>query len=109
METTIQFAMASKDWTTKHIRKKVSVTGSACRQTDHMAELQVIVGAMNTVGVGSRQAQEIKKVVNDKANLKSRGKVANADKGQAITRVLKRGYAKTKVEKGAVAQVRYGG
>lgn len=98
--------MARKDWTTKDIRKHVSVTESENRETDHVPELQVIVQAMNEVGVGSQQAKEIKDVANEEANLKSRGIVANAKKGQATTAMLQRGYAKTQVEKETLEEVR---
>ena len=46
--------MARKDWVTGEIRKQVSVTEAANRQTDHKAELQVFKAAANNVGAGQR-------------------------------------------------------
>lgn len=100
--------MASKHWKTEDIRKQVSVTDAPTRNTDHVAELQVFTAAANSVGVGSRQIQEVAQVANKESNLCSRGRVANKRKGQDMTHILKKGHADTKSEYSTLKTVRKG-
>eukprot|EP01080_Neovahlkampfia_damariscottae_P012377 gene12377-6045_t len=93
-----------KTYKTSDIRKKVKVTKSDNRATDHKLELQTVVKSMNKNGVGPKVAEEIKKIVNNKLNLKSRGLKANNLKGAETKTVLEKKKVTKKKEKAALKE-----
>ena len=83
------------NWTTDDIRRDRSVTQSENRHTDHKLELQVATNYMNMHSVSEVHRKEIANIMNNGRNLESRGVVANREKGEATTTLLRNNFNPT--------------